>query len=118
MGPWRGWRGRRCPGIYRGFFTSYKAQIAAYELDKLLKMDMVPPTVERQLQGNTGAATLWVENVDDVEGRRAAPGEANRREWDKQLARMTMFDALIGNREPKPGKRAARWGVEPDSARP
>ena len=53
------------PGIYRGFFASYKNEIAAYELDKLLKLDMVPPTVERQLQGITGAAQLWVENVVD-----------------------------------------------------
>ncbi len=42
------------PGIHRGFSESYKAEIAAYEIDKLLKMDMVPPTVERQLQGNSG----------------------------------------------------------------
>jgi hypothetical protein len=86
------------PGVYRGFFTSYKTQIAAYELDKLLKMDMVPPTVERQLQGSTGAATLWVENVDTWKGE-IPPGDVNRAEWNKQVARMTMFDALIGNRE-------------------
>ena len=46
------------PGTYRGFWESYKAEIAAYELDKLLRMDMVPPAVERQLQGNNGAAQL------------------------------------------------------------
>jgi hypothetical protein len=86
------------PGIYRGFFTSYKTEIAAYELDRLLKLDMVPPTVERQLQGNTGAATLWVENVTPWKSD-GPPGDVNRAEWDKQLARMTMFDALIGNRD-------------------
>jgi hypothetical protein len=86
------------PGIYRGFFTSYKTQIAAYELDKLLKMDMVAPTVERQVQGVTGAATLWVENLVGYGNGEAPPGEANRIAWDKQVARMTMFDALIGNR--------------------
>ncbi|HET9384663.1 MAG TPA: hypothetical protein VFO67_05920 [Gemmatimonadales bacterium] len=86
------------PGIYRGFFTSYKAEIAAYELDRLLKLDMVPPTVERQLQGNTGAATLWVENATTWKGD-GPPGEVNRAEWVKQVARMTMFDALIGNRD-------------------
>jgi hypothetical protein len=86
------------PGVYRGFFTSYKTQIAAYELDKLLKMDMVPPAVERQLRGSTGAATLWVENVDTWKGP-APPADANRTEWDTQVARMTMFDALIGNRD-------------------
>jgi hypothetical protein len=85
------------PGIHRGFFTSYKTQIAAYELDRLLKMDMLPPTVERQLQGNTGAATLWVENVVTWK-KDAPPAQTNRAEWDKQLARMTMFDMLIDNR--------------------
>jgi len=86
------------PGIYRGFFTSYKTEIAAYELDKLLKMDMVPPSVERQLQGVTGAATLWVEKVDAWKGE-VPPGQDSRVVWDKQRARMTMFDALIGNRD-------------------
>ena len=85
------------PGIHRGFFTSYKAQIAAYELDRLLRMDMVPPTVERQVQGSTGAATLWVENADVWKGD-APPPERNRTEWNKQVARMRMFDALIGQR--------------------
>src|SRR5262245_29148060 len=32
------------PGIYRGFRESYKAEIAAYEMDKMLQLDMVPPT--------------------------------------------------------------------------
>jgi hypothetical protein len=85
------------PGIHRGFYTSYKAQIAAYELDRLLKMDMVPPSVERQVQGSTGAATLWVENADTWKGD-APPPERNRTEWNKQVARMRMFDSLIGNR--------------------
>jgi hypothetical protein len=99
------------PGIYRGFFTSYKTQIAAYELDKLLKMDMVPPTVERQVQGVTGAATLWVENlVGDGMGE-APPGEANRIAWDKQVARMTMFDALIGNRNRNVNPNVLRDGA-------
>jgi hypothetical protein len=100
------------PGVYRGFFTSYKTQIAAYELDKLLKMDMVPPTVERQLQGSTGAATLWVENVDTWKGE-APPGDVNRAEWNKQVARMTMFDALIGNRERIGGQvlRDGAWNL-------
>jgi hypothetical protein len=85
------------PGIYRGFWESYKANIAAYELDKLLKMDMVPPTVERQLQGNKGAATLWVENI--VDSGAASPDEANRAGWQKQLVQMAMFDNLLGNRD-------------------
>lgn len=86
------------PGIYRGFKESYKTEIAAYELDKLLKMDMVPPTVERQLEGNRGAAQQWVENVVDATDP-AIPAGESRGHWENQLVRMTMFDNLIGNRE-------------------
>jgi hypothetical protein len=84
------------PGVYRGFRVSYKAEIAAYELDKLLKLDMVPPSVERRLDGNLGAAQLWVENVAPLTAG-ASPGEAARARWNDQLTRMVMFDNLIGN---------------------
>ncbi|MGH9384635.1 MAG: hypothetical protein ACRD2N_10155 [Vicinamibacterales bacterium] len=86
------------PGVYRGFRESYKAEIAAYELDKLLKLDMVPPSVERQLEGKTGAAQLWVENIVDLKAN-PSPGASTRAEWETQLVRMTMFDDLMGNRD-------------------
>jgi hypothetical protein len=100
------------PGTYRGFWESYKAEIAAYELDKLLRMDMVPPTVGRQLQGHNGAAQLWVENVLGVKAAEA-PVEANRAHWEDQLARMTMFDNLIGNRDRNQANilRDAGWNL-------
>lgn len=82
----------------RGFKDSYKMNIAAYELDKLLKMDMVPPTVERVIQGKAGSATLWVEKIVDATGPEPTDAES-RAHWDAQLARMVMFDNLIGNRD-------------------
>jgi hypothetical protein len=100
------------PGIYKGFWESYKTEIAAYELDKLLKMDMVPPSVERQLQGVEGAAQLWVEGALGVkEGD--PPGESHRTHWENQLVRMAMFDNLIGNRERNWGNmlRDAEWNL-------
>lgn len=105
------WRSRP-PGVYRGFRESYKAEIAAYEVDKLLQMDMVPPSVERQLEGNTGAAQLWVENVSAIK-ENAPPGESNRADWENQLARMTMFDNLIGYRDRSLGNmlRDAEWNL-------
>ena len=42
---------------------SYKAEIAAYRLDRLLDLHMVPPIVERELDGRTGAAVMWIENT-------------------------------------------------------
>jgi len=91
------WR-MRPPGIYRGFRESYKSEIAAYELDKLLKMDMVPPTVERQIDGRNGAAQQWVENVVDATDPALPEGESRAR-WENEQVRMTMFDNLIGNRD-------------------
>jgi hypothetical protein len=100
------------PGVYRGFRESYKAEIAAYEVDKLLQMDMVPPSVERQLEGHTGAAQLWVENVSSFKAD-ASPGELNRAEWENQLVRMAMFDNLIGDRDRNLGNmvRDAEWNL-------
>ena len=105
----------RCPRRLPRFLESYKTEIAAYELDKLLKMDMVPPTVERQLQGIKGAAQLWVEDVVD-----ATDPTSHRTRVDRplgnQLVRMTMFDNLIGNRE-RNAQTCSAMRVEPDSAR-
>lgn len=100
------------PGVYRGFRESYKAEIAAYEVDKLLQLDMVPPSVERQLEGNKGAAQLWVENVRDSK-EDASPGESNQADWENQLARMTMFDNLIGSRDRNLGNMLhdAEWNL-------
>ncbi len=86
------------PGVHRGFSVSYRADIAAYQLDKLLKLDMVPPSVERQIQGNKGAAQLWVENVVDAMDP-ALPPQTEKAHWEGQLVRMTMFDTLIGSRD-------------------
>ncbi len=91
------WRPLRS-GPDRGFRESYKTEIAAYELDKLMKMDMVPPSVERKMQGNIGSATLWVEKIVDATGPGPMDAES-RTHWDAQLVRMAMFDNLIGNRE-------------------
>jgi hypothetical protein len=100
------------PGFRRGFWMSYKAEIAAYELDKLLKLDMLPPTVERELKGIKGGAVLWVENLAAWTYPEPPP-ESNKTDWEKQLARMTMFDNLIGNQNRHTGNmmRDARWNL-------
>jgi hypothetical protein len=99
------------PGVYRGFRESSRNDIAAYELDKLLKLDMVPPVVERELQGYKGAATFWVEKITDARGATPAPSE--RSLWEKQLTRMSMFDNLIGNKDRNLGNilRDAAWNM-------
>ncbi|MCA1560805.1 MAG: phosphatidylinositol 4-kinase [Acidobacteria bacterium] len=84
------------PGMHRGFWDSYKAEIAAYELDKVLRMQMVPPAVERRHDGRTGAAVQWVENVKGWKISDPVAGP-DVDAWNRQVVRMKMFDVLIAN---------------------
>ncbi len=82
------------PGFRGGYWESYKSEIAAYELDKLLDLAMVPVVVERKIEGKTGAVILWLEGVRTWAEVQPLPKPAS---WPRQLARMKMFDDLIGN---------------------
>jgi hypothetical protein len=44
-----------------GVLDSWKYEIAAYRLDKLLGLNMVPPVVERVYRGKGGALVLWID---------------------------------------------------------
>jgi len=83
------------PGYVKGYMESYKAEIAAYELDKMLGLQMVPPVVERTIDGEKGAALYWIENTTgwDVKNPPKGPEPA----WSRQLTRMKMFDLLVAN---------------------
>ncbi len=84
------------PGRRSGFWESYKSEIAAYRLDRVLALDMVPPTVERSVEGESGSLQLWVENcrlLQDVDQSKAS-GSVR---WVKQLRRQRAFDNLIAN---------------------
>jgi hypothetical protein len=84
------------PALSKGYWESYKSEIAAYELDKLLQMDMVPVTVERRVEGDKMSAQLWVEDcqlLKKLEGQ----SSPNIVEWNRQVYRQRTFDDLIGN---------------------
>ena len=74
---------------------SHLKTVAAYELDKLLGLDMVPPTILRALEGQQGSLQLWVYGCrayGDVQ--KDAPQTAA---WAHRVSRMKTFDYLIGN---------------------
>ena len=83
------------PGYSKGFMESYKAEIAAYKLDRMLGLNMVPPIVERNMGGRNGAAVLWVENTRGWSVEK--PPQGPEPLWSLQLTRMKMFDLLIAN---------------------
>lgn len=88
------WKAIR-PGYSKGFMESYKAEIAAYKLDRMLDLHMVPPIAERKMNGQTGAAVFWVENVKGWSVEK--PPQGPEPMWSLQLVRMKMFDLLIAN---------------------
>lgn len=84
------------PGRYSGYWESYKSEIAAYALDERLGLDMVPPVVERRVDGDLGAAIFWVDGVKGwKKGETVQAPDAFA--WSRQIVRMKMFDQLIGN---------------------
>jgi hypothetical protein len=99
------------PGRKEGYWESYKSEIAAYELDKVLGLDMVPPTVEKRVKGDLGAAVMWcspTKSFKDLGGVPKPPGPKVA-SWIRQLVRAKMFDNLIGNKDPNLGN----WLVDP-----
>jgi len=89
------------PARRNGFPESYKAEIAAYHLDRLLGMDMVPPVVERTIDGKVGAAVLWIEGTTGW--IKDKPAQGPEPEWSKQISRMKLFDQLIANTDRNQG---------------
>lgn len=110
------WKAIR-PAMYGGFWESYKSEIAAYDLDKLLKLDMVPPKVERRVKGDVGVAVMWCpgtrsfKEMGGVPGTGQVPGPppSEFARWNQQVIRAKMFDNLVGNPDPNLGN----WLVDP-----
>jgi hypothetical protein len=84
------------PGRPAGYWESYKSEIAAYELDKLLGMNMVPVAVERRWKSETAAAILWLTPVRQWKDVQARPKPDK---FSRQAIIMKMFDNLICNKD-------------------
>ena len=104
------WKALR-PGMSRGYFESYKSEIAAYKIDKLLALDMVPPKVERQVGNETGVAVMWVAPTKSFaeHGGVPRPPPVQAAAWNRQLVKAKMFQNLIGDIDPNLGN----WLVDP-----
>jgi hypothetical protein len=78
--------------VYR---DSYRHEIAAYELDKLLGLGLVPVAVEREIQGRRGSLQIWVERVLRIFVHGQPPPDRQRA--DEQVHAVRLFDYLIFN---------------------
>lgn len=85
---------------------NYRFNVAAYELDKLLGLNLVIPSVERLVSGRPASVTWWADDVamNELDRRRKGiePPDPNR--WGRELQAVRVFDELISNtyRDPAP----------------
>jgi hypothetical protein len=78
---------------------NYRFNVAAYELDKLLELRLVAPSVLRTMAGRPAALTWWVDDVAmDERSRREKniePPDAER--WNQQIQAVRVLDELMSN---------------------
>lgn len=89
-------------GMAKGYLEGWQYEIAAYEMDKLLGVNMIPPTVEREYDGKKGSFQYWISGgMSDLE--RMDQGleipEAAVVTWAKSKYLQRAFDSLIGNED-------------------
>jgi hypothetical protein len=89
-------------GLQLGFWEGWQYEIAAYRIDKLIGLNMIPPTVERTLNGKEGSLQYWVESkysLLDLQ-ERGIPIPASAMESTDRMKYLTRaFDSLIANED-------------------
>jgi hypothetical protein len=85
---------------------NYRFNLAAYELDKLLDLNLVPPSVERTINGRPASVIWWVDNIamNELDRRRKKIDPPDPDRWGRQVQAVRVFDELISNtyRDPAP----------------
>jgi len=77
---------------------SYKHEIAAFQLDLLLELGVVPPCVERTIDSRTGSMCLWIESSRPEDERRKAgldPSEPEK--FINDVREIRLFQQLIAD---------------------
>lgn len=79
--------------------SNYRFNVAAYELDKLLGLSLVLPSIERVVDGRSASVTWWLDtfamNELDRRRKRIDPPDPDR--WGRQMQAVRVFDELISN---------------------
>ena len=86
-------------GTELNFKDTYKFNIGAYLLDKMLELNMIPVSVERKVEGKSSAVTWWVDDkmFDEVDRKKQGIEPPDQDNWNKQMYVVRVFDQLIYN---------------------
>jgi len=79
---------------------SYKYDIAAYELTKILDIQIVPPIVEREIEGIQGSLQLFlVDCMKETERQRRNLEPPDPERFQNEMDEIKVFDNLVRNEE-------------------
>jgi hypothetical protein len=86
-------------GTELNFKDDWRFNVAAYRLDRLLELNMVPATVARRYNTRPGSFTWWVDDVlmDEQERYRQKKPLPDTTDWNQQMWTTRLFDQLIAN---------------------
>jgi hypothetical protein len=80
------------------FQDSWQTEIAAYRVDRLIGLGLVPATIERRVEGSVGSLQWWVQSMmpeaERLEKKIVSP-DADA--WNRRMMRVRLFDQLIAN---------------------
>lgn len=87
-------------GVVQGYKDKWRYEIAAYIFDRMLGLNMVPPTVEKRFRTSKGSLQLWVDlemsELDRTKNEIPIPQD-KREHYTKILYIARAFDSLIAN---------------------
>lgn len=89
-------------GRMKGYMENWKWEVAAYRLDKLLGLNMVPPTVERRFGGDLGSCQLWMDDCITLKVKQTKKIKTPSYKvyyWNRALYLQRAFDNLIANND-------------------
>ncbi len=91
--------------VEMNFRDTYRYNVAAYRLSRLLGLEEVPMSVPRAVDGKSAAVTWWIDDVAMDEGTRLRKKIAspNPSRTSSYTLIMRVFDELIQNRDRNAG---------------
>jgi hypothetical protein len=96
--------------MFRAKSDTSVLELAAYEIDRMLGLDHVPPVVARSIEGVEGVLQIWRQHagteIEVAEAGQLIP--ASPRRFRQQRQAMYLFDSLIAN----PGRSEANTLID------